>query len=384
MRITQPPGAVREKMRQGVVGALVYSGDVVTRTGLNSDPQAQQVTTITVDTANNNQTYEVTFTNDAGESVTAEYTSDGSATKTEIRDGLEAALLAEDLVYGSVTLADNSTDKLDLTARYPGVGFTLSALDSDLSQSTSTSNDAADPIGFGLAVVRKGQSALGDVLVGLPKKSGFTAQASTITVTFAASAKYTITVRDAAGGWERTIVVDADTNDNTTASQIESRLDQALAGLQVTASVATNVVTLTASLAGFEFEVSTSVDTASAAATVALGTVDRTTSFLRSFYGVTERSLAESAASIGATSTSYAANAGVRAVQRGCLWVESSQSPSHGADLYVSLANDSTAGRFYTDSGSDRILVPRSMLEWEADGLVANDNLAQLRVHRAA
>jgi hypothetical protein len=131
-----------------------YNGDVDTslvsdRISLvNSAPQAAQVTTVTVTGATNNKTYTVTLNE-----IPISYLSDGSASIAEIAAGLAAAISAEPAVSGLVSAAATSTTVV-VTSRFPGIGFTLTESDSELTVATSPANASASPIPFGRGIVR--------------------------------------------------------------------------------------------------------------------------------------------------------------------------------------------------------------------------------------
>ena len=89
--ISQGFGDARSRARQGVIGDWVYS-DPTRRSqwGLNSAPQAAQVSTVTVSGPTNSKVYTITVNG-----VNVSYTSDASATTTEVAAGLALAVNAE-------------------------------------------------------------------------------------------------------------------------------------------------------------------------------------------------------------------------------------------------------------------------------------------------
>ena len=69
---------------------------------------AGETATVAADGVANDETYSVTL-----RGKTVSYTADASATATEIRDGLQAAIQA---VWSDLTVTDNSTDAIDIVA----------------------------------------------------------------------------------------------------------------------------------------------------------------------------------------------------------------------------------------------------------------------------
>lgn len=166
-----PQQRVRDAQLKGLAGAEA-SGESPegNRTFINADPQAKQKERITVDTASDDTEYKVTIN-----TVDVTFTSDSSATKTEIRDGLKSAINSEHLINPKVTATDGSgSDELDVESTYPGVSFTLSEGDPNLSTSTLTANAEAKEVPFGRMLEHHG--TLGDQTARLVDASNFTAR----------------------------------------------------------------------------------------------------------------------------------------------------------------------------------------------------------------
>lgn len=136
-------------MVPGRAGMLADDGERDVVSLINDNPRAAQVTDVVVDTAANSTKYSFTI-----DGVEISYTSDGSATKTEIANGLADAVNAEPLVNGLVSAESDGTDTVTITARIAGVGYEYSESDANLSSTATTANAEADPVWFGAPVVR--------------------------------------------------------------------------------------------------------------------------------------------------------------------------------------------------------------------------------------
>ena len=115
---------------------------------INSAPQTAQVSTITVSGFTNDKTYTVTLNE-----IPISYTADSSSSIAEVAAGLSAAINAEPAVSGLVS-AEATATTVVVTSRFPGIGFTLTESDAQLSVAATTANDTSDPIPFGRGIVR--------------------------------------------------------------------------------------------------------------------------------------------------------------------------------------------------------------------------------------
>lgn len=132
----------------GVAGQIADTGERDVVSLVNDNPRTAQVSTITVDTATNSATY--TWTIDG---VELTYTADSSTSAAEIVAGIVAAINADPIAGAKCTAAATSSTVVTLTARVGGVSFSVSDSDAKLTSATTTANDTADTIGFGLAVL---------------------------------------------------------------------------------------------------------------------------------------------------------------------------------------------------------------------------------------
>lgn len=381
MSFSQAMNDVRARARQGIIGAWVLLSALNRyATGWNKDPQAKQVSTITVNTAADDTKYAVTIN---GVEVT--YTSGTGATTTSIATGLAAAINEEPLVRGQVS-ATSSAAVVTLTGTYPGEAFTLTESDANLSTATTTSADEADPIGFGRAVVSDGfVTDEGELQVRIAKTANFSAQVATLGLTYIAAAEVVVAVYEVRGE-ERHLLAQAShamaTDLDTSITALAARLNALLPANSVNVTEDGTDITFTAEIAGLEFAVEVGVSAEGVSPDLAQTTgPSRSTSLHRALAGISLHSEIDPAAAIAGTEGEYAANAGVLMAQSGQLWVASSQAPTEGGVVYVELdGSGDNAGKFYTTSSSTRVALARSMARWVRDGVNTSDGLAALRI----
>jgi hypothetical protein len=237
MTISQRADQVLGQAKQGVAGQKVYTSHLDrSDTLLNSSPQAVQVSTATVTGATNDKAYILTIN---GIDVT--FTSDASATLQEIANGLADAVNAEPLVRGQVSAVSDNVDTVTLTGLTPGLAFTLTEADAELTTALVTAAASAAAVPFARAVIDQGFAANGiDRLGALAAAVLFTAQVATISVVFGALDEYRVRVRDAdSGDLLAEVLVAANTDSATTASDIATALNAALPANSVLAAPST-------------------------------------------------------------------------------------------------------------------------------------------------
>lgn len=116
--------------------------------------------TLTITAATDNATYTIaaiggTDEDGADTSETISYTADGSATNTEIRNGLLAAAQAnENIVRRLNVYYGADTDKVFFEARVAGDDFTFTESDSKLTSAVTTAAGSSQQLKFGLGVCR--------------------------------------------------------------------------------------------------------------------------------------------------------------------------------------------------------------------------------------
>ena len=184
-------------------GAL---GLAITAAALSDDSAVSQVTDLNVTGATNSSAYSIRAEGSSafGRDFTAlvEYTSDGSATQTEIRDGLLAAWNAHPIAGGLGSLVAGS-NKLTFTASRGGAVYTVTFTfpdnpSTDLTQTAVTSAADAPTYYMGRAVEVSGLGN-GSIFADLPATP--TGATITYAVTHGAGATYTgvFTALDALG-----------------------------------------------------------------------------------------------------------------------------------------------------------------------------------------
>ena len=371
MTISQNAVDVRARARQGVPGMVAVTSPLNRfATYINEDPQAVQSDTATI----SGTTFPKTLTiNGIDVTVTT------GANVTEIAANLVAAIDAEPAVRGQVS-ASSLAGVITLTGLTPGLAYTLTEDDAEIALASVSTAASAAPIPFGRLCLDDGPHPDGGPtrLGKLAQLSAFTAQVSTLTVTFAAGNYSIVVVDKATGRILADVVVPGNTDDNTTASDIEAALAAALPANTVDESVATNVVTLTAEVAGFEFEVTVSTTGAGAIALANTTPASEATSLARAAAGVSMHTIMDEAATIGAQVGQVPANHGFRALQTGPIWVDRPGTVTSSSPVFVELAAGDDAGKFYTTGSATRIEL--GSLSWDRDGRTASDNISVLRV----
>lgn len=366
MTISMRAQDVRGRRLQAQIGQPVHANylDAV-HTLINSDPQAVQITAITVDTATNSHAY--TFTVDG---ITVTYTADASATKPEIANGIEAAINGDPRIYGSVSADSDGVDVVTLTGQYPGVAFTVAALDALLSQATSQAAAAAAAVPFGRLMISGGFQTNEDNELGILVRAGaLTAQVDTLAVTYAAGELYGVSI--AVDGEEYGVEVEATVDTATTHAALVTALNAILPANTVLAAGTSPNLTLTAEVAGKPFRVSRWLKSGTVARlTLTHTTATRATDINRVAVGVSLFAYDEEISTIAGVSASYPANAGVPTFKSGEIWVACATSPSPGDPVYVETNVTADNGKFFSASSATRIRLDRA--SWQRVGRNGN------------
>ena len=230
----------------------------------------QKTYTLTIDTATNAHVYTITLTFPGQLSgIDLSYTADGSATATEIRDGLQAAWNASAVATGRATATDSSTDALVFTANAIGIDFTITEADAKMSLATSGGGDP-DLIPFGRLVI---DAASGDGSQ-CREASSTTLSAKVVQLTPLAVNNAVYYVNVTVGGVTYNSMVEAD--GSATVKEILDAFTPILNALLPDDTVLVSdddaILTLTAEVAGLDFDVSVGSDAAGATWTVATTT----------------------------------------------------------------------------------------------------------------
>lgn len=362
MTISQGAQDVALRHTQGAVGKPVHGYfDLQTRskTLTNKAPQAEQVSTVVVDTATNDAVYTVTVNG-----IAATITADGSATKPEISAALKVALDADPLIRGQVSTVDDGVDTLTLTGLV-GIVFTLTA-SALMTAAAVTAAATADAVPFGRLVVATGfQTDEANELGTLAKSTLFTAQVDSWLLVYDALVTIRCSITIEGETYTAAIVQAGASNIATEGALLRDAINAAMPANTVVATFATATLTLTAELAGLEFSSSISfeppvgatVDTGAATKTSNAG-IATSVNQAAARGGVSLWTSDEEVTTIGGTTAQYPANAGVSVFQKGAVWVESSETPSLGDPVYVELdGSGSDAGKFFTATSATRALL---------------------------
>lgn len=387
MTISLNAADVRTRIRQGKIG-LCANESLANRsvTLINTDPQAAKVDTITVTGATNNKAYVETI-----DGVDVTYTSDATATIAEIANGLAAAINDNPLVRGKCTAVSDGATIVTVTGNWPGITYTITDADAQLTTAAVTAAASADAVPFGTLMVNPtGYETDEANEYGVRAKStAFTAQVVTVTPVYAVNTDSIIRIRDMHTGQViAETVMRHDTNIGDLITEIVTDLNTTLPAASVLAAdVGGTALTLTAEVAGLEFDVEVGVGEGAAAAPSTIAKVYTTgpsiaTSVLRAARGVSLFSENDEAVTVEGTDASYAANVGVRSLLEGLVWVESSQVITAGTQVYVEMsAASADRGKFYNTDSATRLALPREKAVWERDAESGSGSIAMLRVN---
>lgn len=340
--------------------------------GINSNPQAVEVWTLQV-------------TSDPGDDVSGVLTfTFGGVTCTlniDTSTGLDINGIAsriadlanqEPTVRGRVT-ATVSTDTVTFTGNRPSEPFVLTHGEAFLGAAAQTQAAAdADEVPVARAVIRTGFNTayqpartVPDHLVALASTAAFTAQVQTLTVDTGAAGDQYVTIYEMHGDGSRTKLGSSPYAGSATAAteatNLAAAINAAAPAPSVDAVPSGSDVTVTAEVAGLQFEVEVTALGTSTAATTG---PSPSTSLNMAFAGVSAYNLNEEATAIGGTYAPYKANEGVRYLKRGSIMVESSETLNGGERVYVDLTPGATAGRLYAAPGTNRIALDRRVAKW--------------------
>jgi len=381
-------GQVQSRDAQAFIGQVIgnYLAELLT----NKAPATKQVSTITVGGANNSTPYTVTID---GES--ASYTSDATATVAEIHAGLIAAINAAPAVRGKM-VPSGTSPTLTLTGVYPGIAYTVSVDDDSTGDlgavAATTATDSADPVSFGLAMVKTGfMTDEADPVGHVATTSDFTAQVITMTVGTDVTANNGLSTLIQFRGQRFTVESEFNASHAQTLTDHTANINTLLdakygTGNGIVAANNGDDITLTAENPGDEFEAwTTATGSGTGVVSKAYTTGPSTaTSFMRVFAGVSKRRHDIEDTTLGGDDPAYPANVGVETVYEGDIWVSSAQSISYGDGVYVSLAT-ATKGKFYNAIGTDYIWLPPEVARWERDERsTGSASIALLRVNAQA
>lgn len=365
--------------RPGAVGQVADNHPLNRRRDLiNTNPQAVQIST-------------ATFT---GVEVSYALVVGGiSITWTPASSPGSAAAVAEEF---ETWWNEQAVLRAWMTASYPGSGAVVTltgnnvGLTIDLTNTTgvafvnTTSAASASAVPFGRAMLLTGYTTAQDAQLdpdgtlpsGVLAATGvLTAQVDTWTVADPGTGQFIGATLKIAG--VDTVIAERvpwSTNLDTTLDNLATVLNAALAdaGLSAYVTVAgpagapgAGELRFTAAIAGVEFaSMVTSDDAAGYPVITVSSNKALATSLLRRFAGASIRATDEVPSAVGSTSSTYGANRGVRVLAEGPMWVESSESPAYGDQVFVGLGSGEE-GRFYKDAGASRIPLPLDVARWQ-------------------
>lgn len=374
--VSQTATDVRSRALQAFIGQWVHASPRnKSRTLINKNPQAKQVSTIAVNAATNDHTYSIVVNG-----VTVSYTADSSTSTTEVAQGLVDAVNAEPAVRGQV-VATRSSTTIILTGTYPGQSFTVTESESDLgTPSTTTAAATADAVAFGRAIMRAGNSTVDGSSYGkLAKTAEFSAQVDTLTIPYVSGTEITVTVTYRGRSYSGATT--SASNADTTITALKTVLNAILPANTVavtdndSGSNDATALILTAEIVGEEFTTSWQVsdDGASDPAPSISSTKSASTSLRLAFAGISLWASSVEATTIGATTATYPANEGMLVAESGEVWVSNSDGVSAEDDVYVDL----TDGTFTNTSSSTTALLPQA--KFSRAGVTSTDGLAAVR-----
>lgn len=347
----------------GLIGQWYKTHDYRSITGINKTPQAAQVDTVSIPASPDDSTeYSATV-----DGVAATFTTDASATQTELGEGLAAAINATAGIRGKLT-ASYSGGTLTLTGNWPGVSFTTVAAGGTGggaigAASTSTSADAADPVDFGLALCRTGQVAGEAVPTVAPATASlFTKQLTTLTFAGGSGAYYSgaLLINGTRYLWQADWNSSLDQTCTDIASAINAAAPANVGAVAASVGSSSGEVTLTADVAGAEFDVEANASgAATAAASVAYTTGPSiATSLKRALIGVSVRRMDVENQTVDGDDPAYPGNGGVEVARRGrgVVQRDTSETWTWGDALWVSVAS-ATKGRFYNAAAANRVWI---------------------------
>lgn len=374
--------SARSKAPLGLIGSCLRDYGAEPITALNSNDILPEVWTTTVSGTTASQAYAFSITDDlTGETL---YSFSDSVEASDTTAALQASRLAElwNNSAGSnyATLAASSA-VLTMTGRQSTGAFTLVESDSNLSTPSNTQNwGEATAIRAGRLLIDESAAAEGiRRICDVPLASDFTAQVMTLTITTASGAVYIgwVKVNGQTINWGPVAhSSDLDTTAAAIASAIETAVNAAGAGYTVVAASvgsSSGQITLTADVAGAEFDawIEETTATGSTSATQAYTTgPSSATSLSRRLLGIAVRTdhmrARQSGGDLDDLVPVYRSGQPVTVRRRGVFVVQSSQSPSPGDAVWVSVASGSE-GRVYTAGAANYIYLSPDKVKWYGD-----------------
>jgi len=372
----------RTDLPQGGVGEPAQTGNADRSFSVtNASPQSVEVYTLTVAAVNDTlYTYEAN-----GETV--KYTSDPSATTTEIQAGLVADHNNNPMARG-LGEAGGADPDVVVTGLLAGQSFPVTTSDPNLTLVHTNDAAKADWIPVGRLLISQGFHPDEPVQLGsLPKAALLTAQVDTFVMVYDALVTVRASVTVEGQTYTAAIVMAGASDIATEGALLATAINDALPANSVLASFATATLTLTAEVAGkafvsfidFEAPVGASVDTGAAAkGTTGLSTDD----LVGSLVGISRmHKTVENMTRFG-DDPGYKPYSGVVVDADNWLWVDldAGDTITAGGAVYCETGVAGLEGRMYPASSATRILVPRDNLKWQRAARDARDNIAVVNI----
>jgi hypothetical protein len=382
----------RSRSREGRVGAAYRTSTMDEfRTGINRNPQAVQITTVTLTDQGDDDDVIITI-----EGVNVSINTGTGLTLAQIGAALVVAINGNPTAYG-VCSASFDTATLTLTGHWPGRTFTVSIAsdpDSVLSAVTTSQSAAeAEAIPFGRCLITQGFDSSEDCeIVALAKSSLLTAQVITLAFgTFVDAQVNTITVYEVRGGEREEIASVSEvaaTSRDVTVDALVALLATALSGTKVSAAADAGTATaivFTATAAGYQFDVGyhaghEGLTLQSLTRTYTTGP-DETTSIHLAMRGVSVHGEECESPTIGSGDGEWRANAGVVYAKKAQRWVESAEAIGNDAPCYVELGVAADNGQLFAATSATRVKLAHRALHFIRDGRVTNDGIAAVDIN---
>lgn len=341
---------VRSRRRPGKPGQIYDSSNLNDEINItNAHPQAMQQDKITVDTAADNTDYTYTVN---GVEVTID--SGDGATTASIAEALAEEHNASPMVRGQV-IAEADNDEVLLESVFPGMEYEVETDDANLTLTSEQLAAEADPIGFGLVVIRGGSSDVSPYpnrLGRLADEEGLEKQS----ITFDQSGAATVTLNIDGEYFEAS---------GATAEAMATAINAEVPANTVTAADDATSVTIEVDTAGDTFKlVGYSGD-------IELDDQERGDAIADIALGVARYAYDEETKD---GEPAYPANAGAAVMRRGRIWVTAPGSVSGSDAVYVQMTGD-LKGRVYTERSAGRVYLG-DVADWYADR--SDDGLAVL------
>lgn len=347
---------VLREMPRGKVGQLY--GDpahYVEESYGTNEGRAAEVSTIVIDTASDAELYSFEL---FGEPVSFLST---STDKADITAGLLADAEDNPVITGLVTIVDDTTDTLTITARYPGINLGIKLNDNaakmTLTEVTAENEGATLPFGRAVSLDPNSDERVVEY--------NATTKVVNLALTFddGIDALVSIEVGGVTYQFEHTMATNADTSVIALADEINATLPaNTVAATHPTA----DTLTLTGEVVGQDFAVGFGFgEGADTGAWVYTETEEAT-----DFVGVTRFTYEEPATVIGdASSVGYPPGRDVNVLRRGRIFVEGGDSATKSSAVYIGTAAGEE-GKFFDAAATGRVLIDDGSVSWHSANVI--------------